>query len=74
MTDSSSFRLGGVYHDPAEELDPVIDDARNIFLWIIEQRPTARRCLVNLHDEVLPVYLKHGPLKLIQASQLDRYQ
>ena len=74
MMDSLSLPLGGVYHDPAEELEALVDDARCIFLYTIEQRPEAQKCLVNLRDEVLPHYLEHGPVKLIQASQLDRYQ
>ena len=72
MSDEN-YRLGGTYHDPSENEEPSVDDARNIFLWTIEQREKARECLINLHDEVLPIYLRHGPVKHVQPSQLLRY-
>ena len=69
MSDES-YPLGGTYHDPSENEEPSVDDARNIFLWTIEQREKARECLINLRDNVLPIYHQHGPAKYIQPSQL----
>ena len=68
-----SVRLGGVYYDPDREEDPTAEDARSVFLSVIEQRPKACKCLVNLHQEVLLVYDEHGPGKLIGPAQLKSF-
>ena len=67
-------RPGGAWYDPSEQKEWVVDGVRRKFLLTVARRPKARRVLVNLRDDVLPVYERASPSSpVLRASQLKRY-
>ena len=64
-------RLGGAWYDPSEQKEWVVDGARWKFVLVVGRRPKARQVLMNLRDDVLPVYWRASPFPL-RASQLKR--
>jgi len=66
--------LGGAWYDPSEQKEWVVEGARRKFLLTVGRRRKARQVLVNLRDDVLPVYERASPSSpLLRASQLKRY-